>query len=42
MVEQSQINARKDVAIKAAKEAGKMLSSRLGNINKIRTKGDRD
>ena len=30
------------MAIKAAKDAGRMLSSRFGHINKIKAKGDRD
>ncbi len=34
--------ARKNVAIKVAKQAGRMLSRRFGKINKIRAKGDRD
>ena len=38
----SELVARKNVAIKAAKQAGRMLSRRFGKINKIRAKGDRD
>ena len=38
----SEFVARKNVAIKAATQAGKMLSRRFGKINKIRAKADRD
>ena len=42
MVSLTELVARKNIAIKAAKQAGRMLSSRFGRINKIKAKGDRD
>ena len=42
MLQTSELVARKNIAIKAAKQAGRMLSSHFGRINKIREKGDRD
>jgi myo-inositol-1(or 4)-monophosphatase len=38
----SQITARRDIAIKAATQAGRMLSDCFGQISKISAKGDRD
>jgi len=42
VVSLTELVARKNIAIKAAKQAGRMLSSRFGRINKIKAKGDRD
>jgi myo-inositol-1(or 4)-monophosphatase len=42
VVRESQINTRRGVAIKSARQAGRILSRRFGHINKIRAKGDRD
>lgn len=42
MVMANQINARRDVAVEAAKESGRLLSLRFGHINRIKSKGDRD
>ncbi len=42
MVAESQITARRDIAIKAARRAGRMLSDCFGRISKISAKGDRD
>lgn len=42
MVKSAELTHRKDVAVKAAKQAGRLLSSRFGNINRIKSKGDRD
>jgi myo-inositol-1(or 4)-monophosphatase len=42
VVNSKQLAARKNVAIKAAKQAGWLLSKRFGKIKKIKAKGDRD
>ena len=42
MVRDSQIATRRNIAVKAARKAGMLLSRRFGNINKIRAKADRD
>ena len=42
MVNSAELIVRKNIAIKAARQAGRVLSSRFGRINKIRAKGDRD
>ncbi|MFH1577759.1 MAG: inositol monophosphatase [Candidatus Omnitrophota bacterium] len=41
MVKRDEITARADIAIKAARQAGKMLSRRFGCIKKIKVKADR-
>ena len=42
MVKQFELLARKNIAIKAAKQAGRISSRHFGRINRIRAKGDRD
>jgi myo-inositol-1(or 4)-monophosphatase len=42
MLKISELAARKNIAIKAARQAGGVLSSRFGRIKKIKAKGDRD
>lgn len=42
MVSSTELVARKNIAIKAAKQAGRVLSNRFGKIKNIRAKGDRD
>ena len=42
MVSSTGLVARKNIAINAARQAGRVLSSRFGQIKKIRAKGDRD
>ncbi|MFH1678089.1 MAG: inositol monophosphatase family protein [Candidatus Omnitrophota bacterium] len=42
MLSSTELVARKNIAIKAANQAGKMLARRFGKINNIKSKGDRD
>ncbi|MFC1658382.1 inositol monophosphatase family protein [Candidatus Omnitrophota bacterium] len=42
MVRENQIDLRRQVAVGAAREAGKLLFSSFGRIKKIKAKGDRD
>lgn len=42
MVDSAEIIARRDIAIKATKQAGRLLASRFGRIKNIKEKGDRD
>ncbi len=42
MVDSKELLARKNVAVIAAKQAGRMLSKRFGRIKRIKAKGDRD
>ena len=42
MVNLTELVARKNIAAKAAKQAGRMLTGRFGKIKRIKAKGDRD
>ena len=42
MVNENEITPRKDVAIKAALEAGKMLKDNFGHVTDVKTKSDRN
>lgn len=42
MLRQSEITARQDTALEAAKKAGAFIARRFGRVKRIRAKGDRD